>query len=190
MKPAYYIFSKNKALLAMAATMLAATAHISYAILKLLPELNYHAQVSMAGCVTLLVAMDIWMLSYTVFPIIRIDKQGIKAYSFFWRRKIKWEEVADFQLTKVIYTQDDYTDRQVLVQYVHTKIPETKTQCGLHVQTFIVVSKSAVTTPPYKQLYIFYHKDIAAKDSIAFEYSGKAYDAIKANVPITLYTHS
>lgn len=174
----------------MAAIMLVATAYIGSAIIKLLPELNYDTQVSMIGCLALLAAMDIWMLSYTVFPVIRIGHDGIKAYSFFWKRKITWDEVSDFQLTKVIYTQTGDADRQVRVQYAHTKIPETKTQYGLRVQTFIVISKRVIKTPPDKELYIFYHKNIAAKDSIAFEYSKKAYNAINACAPIALCTHS
>src|SRR5690606_2262706 len=102
--------------------------------------------------------------------IVRIDSHGIKAVSIFWKRKIKWEELADYQLTKVIYTQND-ADNAFRVSYVHTKIPETKTEYGMRVQTFLVVSKNPIKTPPDNTLFIFSHKHIAAKDSIAFEYS-------------------
>ncbi len=174
--------------------MLAIVCMLSFSIfpriISVLPEANYHTQVSLIGILALLGALNIWILTYTVLPLVRIDSRGIKAISLFRTRKIKWEELADFQLTKVTYIQDLDADRAVQVKYASTETPETKTAYGLRTQTFIVVSKSPIKTPADGQLYFFYHKHIAGENNIAFEYSSKAYDLIKANAPITLRTRS
>ena len=40
-----------------------------------------------------LLLLNIWLLTSSVSPMIKIDNYGVKAYSIFWQKKLAWEEI-------------------------------------------------------------------------------------------------
>ena len=51
--------------------------------------------------IVIVLIFDIWLLTSTFLPVIKINDSGIFAYSIFWKRKIIWTEIQSAKLLKV-----------------------------------------------------------------------------------------
>lgn len=125
----------------------------------------------------------IWLLTSTFLPIIKIDDVQIKAYSIFWRRTIKWEEIKSVKLIKASFARSDkYSGLSFGLTF--TKISEKIHKIGARTQTFIIVSKKGIKIPTKQSRQLFSHIDLASKDAIAFEFSDKAISIIQEKLKI------
>ena len=121
-----------------------------------------------------------WFLTRSVLPIVRIDDQGIKAYSLFWTRSIAWENIQTRRLIKV---ENKPHINGARVYFKGCKFPETGNIAilnnGLRVATYIVVSEKAWQMPTSVLIRTIYgHKTIAGRYAIAFQFDQRAWEMI------------
>lgn len=124
--------------------------------------------------------LDIWILTATFLPVIKINDNGIFAYSIFWKRKILWTEIHSAKLLKV--ESRHLTGRQS-ISFEFTQEPERKnalTNKGARVNTFICVSKKGFKMPKSLSLggQLLTHNKITTINEIAFEYEQTAWETI------------
>ena len=129
---------------------------------------------------------DIWLLTATFLPIIKLNDKGISARSFFWRRHIKWVDIQTTRLLKVSNTRRGAGSlSRATVSFEIVQQPETEnnamTNKGIRVKTFIVVSKGPFKTPDSLSLggQLLTHRKLTTEQDIAFEYEAKAWKIIR-----------
>lgn len=132
--------------------------------------------------------LDIWILTATFLPIIKINEDGIAAHSLFWKRKIKWQEIKATNLlkTKTLGSRRGPIGRSS-ISFETTTVPKNKSffaNKGLIVQTFIVISKTAFINPPSLALgsQLLTHSKITTTQDIAFQYDQKMWQIIQQKV--------
>ncbi len=131
----------------------------------------------------LFLSIYIWLLTSTFLPIIKIDDFQIKAYSVFWTRTIKFDEIQSVKLLKAtFYWSGRYSGTSFGLTF--TKTPEKSSVFGLRKQTFIVLSKNGIKIPTSKSRQLFSHQDLVSKDAIGFEYSPEAFAIIQNKLKI------
>ena len=130
--------------------------------------------------------LDIWILTATFLPIIKINREGISAYSLFWKRKIKWEQVQNVKLLKASNRRSGGgTLGRASISFEITDEPETKNNAmmnkGIRVSTFILVSMQKSILPTSLSLggQLLTHGKIATAEEIAFEYDDTAWQIIQ-----------
>jgi len=128
----------------------------------------------------------IWLLTCTFLPVIRINQEGISAYSIFWTRHFKWEEIQSFHLVKLSTKASGRSSySRTSVTFEKTSKPETKSIAflnkGVRVNTFIFISKNKVINPKNISLgvQLTSHRKITLKQELAFEYEKKAWEIIQ-----------
>jgi hypothetical protein len=127
-------------------------------------------------------ALTIWVLTSSVLPVIKIDSNGISAYSIFWKKTIKWE---DLRTAKLVEVKNTAHRNGTTVQFTDVKDPEKKGiapfNIGENVNTFIVLSVRNWQKPANTLLMrgLYTHKTIAGKEAIAFEYDARTWNIIK-----------
>jgi len=128
---------------------------------------------------------DIWILTATFLPLIKINEDGIFAYSLFWKRHIKWQEIkaANLLKTNTRGSRGGSVGRSS-ISFETTPVPENKSffaNKGVIVKTFIVVSKKAFKNPTSLSLggQLLTHSKIATAEEIAFEYDDTAWQIIQ-----------
>ncbi|WDF45723.1 hypothetical protein PQ459_12540 [Chryseobacterium sp. KACC 21268] len=125
-------------------------------------------------------------MTATLLPIIKIDNDGISAYSIFWKRHIKWEEIKTVKLLKASNRRVGVSSfSRASVTFEITKKPETKnnamTNNGVRVKTFIIISKKNYQIPESLSLggKLLTHGKLTTKQDIAFEFEVKAWEMIQ-----------
>lgn len=133
--------------------------------------------------------LDIWILTATFLPIIKIDNDGISAYSIFWKRHIQWEEIKTVKLLKSSNRRAGVSSfSKASVTFEITKEPETKnnamTNKGVRVKTFIIISKKNYQIPESLSLggQLLTHGKMTTKQDIAFEFEVKAWEMIQRKI--------
>lgn len=133
--------------------------------------------------------INIWILTATFLPIIKINSDGISAYSIFWKRHIKWEEMRYANLMKITTRAGGNTSfSSTSVSFESTSEPETKNIAflnkGCRVNTFIVVSQDQFRNRESLSLafQLTTHGKLTSKREIAFEYDEKAWHLIQNRI--------
>lgn len=131
--------------------------------------------------IVIILIFDIWLLTSTFLPLIKINDSGIFAYSIFWKRKIIWTEIQSAKLLKV---QSRHSAGRQSISFEFTQEPEQKnalTNKGASVNTFIIISKKDVKKPKSISLgrKLLNHNKITTIDEIAFGYEQTAWETIK-----------
>lgn len=128
--------------------------------------------------------LDIWILTASFFPVIKVNNEGVFAYSLFWKRKLEWQEIKSAGLlkSKTLGTKSSFG--RAAVSFEFTKEPENKSffaNKGVIVKTFIVVSKRGLANPSSLSLggQLLTHAKITTVNEIAFEYESKAWQLIQ-----------
>ena len=130
-------------------------------------------------------SLDIWILTATFLPIIKISDDGISAYSLFWKRTIKWEEIKSAKLLKTkIRGSRGGSIGSSSNSFEITAIPENMSffaNKGLIVKTFIVISKATYKVPFTLSLggQLLTHSKITSSKEIAFEHSNESWKIIQ-----------
>lgn len=140
----------------------------------------YENFIGFIGIVIILI-LDIWLLTSTFLPVIKINGDGISAYSIFWKRKIIWTEIQSAKLLKV---GSRHSAGRQSISFEFTQEPERKnalTNKGARVNTFIIISKKGVKKPKSLSLIaqLLNHNKITTNEEIAFEYEQTAWETIK-----------
>ncbi|MNK52704.1 hypothetical protein D3C87_716460 [compost metagenome] len=132
--------------------------------------------------------LDIWILTTTFLPIIKISEEGISAYSLFWKRNMPWYEIRSAYLlrTKTIGSRGGTIGRSSVSFEI---IPEaeaknTSTTTGAIVKTFIVVSRNKAINSSALSLggQLLTHHKLTTAQEIAFEYENVAWQMIQHKV--------
>ena len=133
--------------------------------------------------------LDIWILTATFLPIIKINENGISAYSLFWKRHIQWAEIKTVKLLKASNRRAGVSSfSRASVAFEITKEPETKnnamTNKGVRVKTFIIISKKNYQIPESLSLggQLLTHGKMTPKQDIAFEFEVKAWEMIQRRI--------
>ena len=133
--------------------------------------------------------LDIWILTATFLPIIKIDNDGISAYSIFWKRRIQWEEIKTVKLLKASNRRAGVSSfSKASVTFEITNEAETKnnamTNNGVRVKTFIIISKKNYQIPESLSLggQLLTQGKMTTKQDIAFEFEGKAWEMIQRKI--------
>jgi len=127
-------------------------------------------------------ALTIWILTSSVLPLIKIDDNGISAYSIFWKKTIKWE---DLRTAKLIEVKNTAHPNGTKVHFTDVKEPEKKGtvpfKIGTSVNKFILLSVRNWQKPANTLLMrgLYTHRTIAGKDAIAFEYDARSWKMIQ-----------
>lgn len=127
------------------------------------------------------IIMNIWLLSSSILPLVKIDSTGITAYSIFWKRTIVWNELNTVKLVKV---KNRYARYETFIKFEDTKTPEKKRIAALNkgyaVNTFIVVADRAWRSRQNGLVRrgLYNHGIIAGQHAIAFEYNTQAWELI------------
>lgn len=128
--------------------------------------------------------MTIYLLTATFFPIIKINKIGISAYSIFWKRNIKWEEIQSVNLLKMKVRGG--SSGPLCASFELTRQPEKKSALsnrGERVATFIIIRKSTKSLKKFLVRYqLLTHSKITKLDEIAFEFEPEAWQIIADNI--------
>lgn len=124
---------------------------------------------------------DIWLLTSTFLPVIKINDSGIFSYSIFWKRKIIWTEIQSVKLLKV---ESRHSTGRQSISFEFTQESERKnalTNKGVRVNTFIIISKKGIKKPKSISLggQLLNHNKITTIDEIAFEYEQTTWETIK-----------
>jgi len=134
----------------------------------------------------------IWLLTCTIFPVIKISSSGISAYSIFWTRHLKWKDVRIISLVKMSTRGSGHSSfSSTSVSFEHTLEPETKNIAflnkGIRVNTFIVVSTNNFQIPIDLSLglQLTTHRKITSEREIAFQYEEKAWEMIQKQLKQT-----
>jgi hypothetical protein len=131
----------------------------------------------------LVLLFNIWLLSSSILPIIKIDTAGITAWSIFWKKSIDWKDVHTVRLIKV---ENRYHTSGATVHFADTQQPEKKRVAALNkgyaVNTFIVMSDKSWTKPQdiIIKRGLYNHHLIAGEHAVAFEYDPHAWKIINA----------
>jgi hypothetical protein len=131
----------------------------------------------------ILVLFNIWLLTSSTLPIIKIDEHGIKAYSIFWNRKIIWSEL---KAARILRCQSHLTaGPRARFNFEYTAAPQQQdlvTRKGVKVTFFIVVSRQAIKPKTNLTLSstLFSHSKLSSPNEIVFEYEPLAWQAIQA----------
>ncbi|MCZ4244800.1 hypothetical protein [Pedobacter punctiformis] len=186
MKTVYRIFSKVWFLNIIAMIMMLFT--LQFAVIGIISiaenRIKFYLNDNFLGVIlfVIILIVDIWILTATFLPIIKINDYGIFAYSIFWKRRILWAEMKSAKLLK---TKNRHSTGRASVDFEFTKEPETKnnalTNNGLRVNTFIIISKKLIKKPENLSLSIqlLNHKKITTIEEIAFEYEEEAWKIIQ-----------
>jgi hypothetical protein len=145
MKATYRLFSTHPLLNAIALFFfLTALTMIGWGVLILF---RHHSSYGTSEHVVFLLAllwvlsMNIWLLSSSILPIIKINSKGISAYSIFWKRTISWENLRSVKLLKV---KNRYARYGTFIEFEIAQMAEKQRIAvlnnGYAVNTFIVVS--------------------------------------------------
>ncbi len=188
MKPIYTIFSQMLFLNSIALLMFCFTLQMSYYFVMnfVFSGWNYYfVDGNFIGLIAyfLLLVFDIWILTATILPIIRIDDFGIKAYSIFWTRFLKWEEINSIHLLKA----STQSSRNFMhVSWRKTNIPvrtSTFRNKGVRVNTFVVLFKTKFKMPPDLSIRgLLSHGKIVDNEAIAFEFDIKSWSFIQEKI--------
>jgi hypothetical protein len=127
-------------------------------------------------------ALTIWVLTSSVLPIVKIDSNGISAYSIFWKKTIKWK---DLRTAKLVEVKNTAHRNGTTVQFTDVKEPEKKGttpfKTGTNVNKFIVLSVHNWQKPTNTFLMrgLYTHRTIAGNNAIAFQYDAPSWKVIK-----------
>lgn len=185
MKTMYRIFSKEPILLIITLVLLLFTLQFAiFGLSALMKEgMVYFFNGNSIGLVffALLLVIDIWLLTATFLPIIKINDQGIKACSVFWRRTIKWEDIKVSRLLKVTFTRGGSGLGGMNMNTAWVKTPVNEFKPGRRkVRTYIVVAAKMLPNQYNAgSVQMFKHKAITDKHSIAFEFEPLAWHYIQ-----------
>jgi len=188
MKPLYRVFSKS-GLMYVAALMLIVTLQLTYAAIKeinrngfgIITDLFY---IPVIGFI-ILILCDVWLLTSSILPVIKIDGYGIKAYSIFWNKKVAWKDV---KATGLMVCKSQVERRRwVKISFERTKTPQQASPLknkGVKVRTLIVVSSQHIQAKANLQLSFMQlsHSKVATTFEIAFEYEPVAWQAIQSKI--------
>jgi hypothetical protein len=185
MKATYRLFSTHPLLNAIALFFfLTALTMIGWGVLILSRHhLSYTPSEHVVFLLALLwaLSMNIWLLSSSILPIIKINSKGISAYSIFWKRTILWENLRSVKLLKV---KNRYARYGTYIEFENTQSPE-KQRIAIHnkgyaVNTFIIVSDKVWHKPQnsFIKRGLYNHRIIAGQHAIAFEYNRHAWEMI------------
>jgi hypothetical protein len=127
---------------------------------------------------------DIWILTSTFLPVIKINANGIFAYSIFWKRKILWTEMKSAKLLK---TKNRHLTGRASIVFEFTEEPEAKNALidkRLRVNIFIIISKKIIKKPESFSLsgQLLSHKKMTTIEEITFEYDEEAWKIIQNKV--------
>lgn len=183
-KPLYRVFSKSL-LLYITVLMLFLTVVLFFNAVaevgengwKTISDLYFIPVLLLIG----LLFVNIWLLTSSILPIIKIDNYGISAYSIFWKRKIAWSDISSAAL--VLCKSELKNGRWAHTSFEHVKIPQQINPLknkGIKLSTFIIVSSQAIKPKPNLLLSanLLSHHKIATRHEIAFEYEPVAWLAI------------
>jgi hypothetical protein len=136
----------------------------------------------------ILLLFNIWLLTSSVLPIIKIDSYGVKAYSIFWRRKLAWEEIKAAGL--FLCKSQLKATRWSHVSFERTKAPQQVSPFqnkGIKINTFVVISSQTIKPKANLtlSLHLFSHSQIATRNEIAFEFEPSAWKAIQTTIDKT-----
>jgi hypothetical protein len=180
LKPVYTIFSRVTFLNVIAILIICFSLQMTYYFVLNLWEGGWNYYFSNSNFIVLvayalLLVFDVWILTASILPVIKIDDFGISAYSIFWRRNFKWNEIASFELLK---SSASSTRHAMSVSWSIVQSPFNKVALGnkgIRVNTFILIHKHKFKMPKNLSLMgLLSHNKIVDKEGIAFEYSEKA----------------
>jgi hypothetical protein len=190
MKTSYRIFSTHPFLLAIALfLMLMLITMIGWGISMVCQyNLSYIITENILFLPSLFVVLlfNLWFLTSSILPVIKIDTEAITAYSIFWRRAILWKDLHTVRLLKV---GSRYARPGAALSFENTPTAELKPIAvlnkGIRVSTFIIVSARPWQIPKNKAIHrgLYNHQMIAGKYAIAFEYDDAIWQLIKGRVP-------
>lgn len=124
--------------------------------------------------------VSIWLSTASFLPLIKINNNGIVAYSIFWKKRLTWHEIKTVKLLKA-HTRAG--GQQASTYFEFTNKPEKKSvfeNKGIRVRTFIIVSNKNIKIPEGLLLsfQLFSHNKITKNSEIAFEFDSKAWQII------------
>lgn len=129
-------------------------------------------------------AINLWILTATFLPIIKINKFGITAYSILWKRSIKWEEIQSVKLLKM--STRGGAIGSAAASFELTKLPEKKSTLsnkGFRVATYILISKSNKSIKSFSKRYqLLTHHKMTNVDEIAFEFDPQSWEIINEKI--------
>jgi hypothetical protein len=194
LKPVYTFFSRMTFLNVIAILIICFSLQMTYYfVLNLLDGgWNYYfinSNFIVLVAYALLLVFDVWILTASLLPIIKIDEFGIYAYSIFWRRNFKWNEIASFELLK---SSSSSKRHAMSMSWSIVQSPINKGALGnkgVRVNTFILIHKNKFKMPKNLSLMgLLSHNKIVDKEGIAFEFDTKAWGIIqeKLNLEINI----
>jgi hypothetical protein len=185
MKATYRPFSTHPLLNAIALLFfLTALAIIGWGVMILFPHhSSYNTSENIVFLLALLwvLPMNIWLLSSSILPIVKINSKGFTAYSIFWKRTIAWDDLRSVKLLKV---KNRYARYGTFIEFEITRSPEKQRigvrNKGYAVNTFIIVSDKIWHKPQNRLIRrgLYNHLIIAGQHAIAFEYNQHAWEMI------------
>jgi len=185
-KPIYRVFSRSP-LIYLAVFVLALTISLLGPTLAAAKQSSFQTFfdwfLNPIALFSILLLFNIWLLTSSVLPIIRIDNYGVKAYSIFWRRKLAWEEIKAAGL--FLCKSSLKAGRWSYLTFERTKVPQQISQFknnGVKVNTFIVISSQTIKPKANLtlSLKLFSHSQIATRNEIAFEFEPVVWEMIKS----------
>lgn len=133
--------------------------------------------------------VNIWFLTGTFFPIIKINSNGISAYSIFWTRYLGWDEVQSAKLVKMSTRASGHASfSSTSVSLENTLQHETKNIAflnkGVRVNTFIIISGGKIPNQKVFSLglQLMNHGKMTTKQEIAFEFDENAWKEIQSKL--------
>lgn len=184
MKVTYRIFSTHTYFVIIAICFIVvALVTIGWGILMLFNGNYFQTAVDVIfylSALSVVLLANTWFLTSSVLPLVKVNKEGITAYSLFWTRCISWENVQILRLVKV---KNQFHIKGARVWFEDCKAPETKSIAvlnkGIRVATYIIVSNTSWHKPHSTHITNFYHHHtIAGKQAIAFQYDRQAWKTI------------
>jgi hypothetical protein len=131
------------------------------------------------SAIVLVLIANAWFLSSSVLPIVRINSEGITAYSLCWTRRIAWKNV---RILRLIVVKNKTRIRGANIYFEDSKSPETKSVAvlnkGIRVATYIVVSSQSWHKPNNTVANLYNHRTIAGDYAIAFEYDPQVWEMV------------
>ncbi|WP_337085161.1 hypothetical protein [Elizabethkingia anophelis] len=186
MKTIYCIFSRSWILNCIAIVMLMFT--LQFAVIGIINitqnGIEYYLNENLMGVLffVMLLIFDVWILTATFLPIIKINAKGVTAYSLFLKRKISRAEIIS---AKLLMVKTRHSAGRSSISFEFTQQPETKSALnkGERINTFIIISKKSLKKPNSLSFgwKLLSHSKITTPEAIAFEYEPKAWQIIQEN---------
>lgn len=181
-KTQYHIFSKDPTQLIIAAFVLFTVSGLIYLVG---PEFVEQIKIWRYTGVYLLLfsVLSLFLivaLNSCIFPIIKIDNEGVTARSIFWKRKIKWAEVNCLNRIGVFVCSRSRNSRNYVTFSSLEMVPRAQSSFSTRSAIFAIISTENNYMPQSKLLLPFLmHRHIANKNTIAFECGNRTFDVLK-----------